>query len=186
MCHPLIHFVQLADQPIKFGDTNLLWWPWPVACLDERSSRFEQAAASLHILDGIGFSVQTPDSRVAGSVQDCHNCSLQIHVNGRSHRPYGHSKGFVDSTRPRNHLHYTGATQVKQKKLNCKEMRRKLKMNLEFEMLHYNTHRTYKYTTTRPSRSISRLEENMRILQSFPFVLQLHNCCSAAAMDRPT
>jgi hypothetical protein len=52
MCH---HFVQLADQPIKFGDTN------PVACLDERSSRFEQAAASLHILDGIVFSVQTPE-----------------------------------------------------------------------------------------------------------------------------
>ena len=57
----------------------------------------------------------SPDSRVAGSVQDCLNCSLQIHVNGRSHGPYGHSKGFVDSTRPRNDLHYTGATQVNQK-----------------------------------------------------------------------
>jgi hypothetical protein len=124
-------------------------------------------------------------SRVAGSMQDCLNCSLQIRVNGRSHGPYGHSKGFVDSTRPRKDLHYTGATQVNQK-WNCKEMRRKLKMNLEFEMLHYNTHRTYKYTTTCPSTSISRLEENMRILQSFPFVLQLHNCCSAAAMNRPT
>ena len=57
-------------------------------------------------------------------------------------------------------------------------MGRKLKMNLVSEMLHYNTHRTYKYTTTCPSTPISRLEVNMHILQSFPFVLQLHNCCS--------